>query len=107
MKYGLSFYAMEYSKTSESVKYPVAQNTLHTLSIISYRISSASHCSLKTRKGHMHINPNLISSLLKSQQTIITSKSAQNFNKEQHIPFWIITTYSPAVLHNIFLTVRT
>ena len=25
-----SFYAMEYSKTSESVKYPVTQNTLHT-----------------------------------------------------------------------------
>jgi len=63
MKYGLSFYAMEYSKTSESVKYPVAQNTLHTLSIISYRISSASHCSLRTRIRHMHINPNLFSTV--------------------------------------------
>jgi len=107
MKYGLSFYAMEYSKTSESVKYPVAQNTLHTLSIISYRISSASHCSLRTRIRHMHINSNLISSLLNSQQTIITWKSVQNFNREQHIPFSITTMHSSDVLHNIFLTVRT
>jgi hypothetical protein len=82
MRYGLSFHAMEYSKTSESVEYPMAQNTLQIFSNISYTTSSASHCSLKIRIGHLHIIPNLISSLLNSQQTIITWKSVQNFNKD-------------------------
>jgi hypothetical protein len=107
MKYGLSFHAMKYSKTVASVEYPMAHNTLQIISIISYRISSASQCSLKIHTGHLHIIPNLISSLLNSQQTIIMWKSVRTFNKDQHISFWITTMYPSAVLHNIFPTVRT
>jgi hypothetical protein len=52
MKYGLSFHAMGYRKTSEPVDYAMAHNTLDVLSTVPYIISSVSHCSLKTRTGH-------------------------------------------------------